>query len=335
MVGPSKAAPRGRPRLSLPALALAAGLLLSGCEFLGLDVFPASLQNARGSIDLDSRVASLDGAVLGYVQEIERLGPSATGASYLLVLCETDLGRRLLVLDPESLATVAYLSDSRIGTPVAVDANGQFVSGSALIDAAFGLSTNPYASLSGRLVVATASSTNLVLSASGGALSCDERSSDWTTSMGSGAKTISEEYAYYLVDAAAPSDGSLRLLFRADGSGKLELGFGSVASFLAALAAASPTSLAGWVEANPTLASETPLPQNSDSRSWLCAGGIVAPSYERESRLVRYGYGTGTALDSRLFRSEWARGLSFDYGGNGWYYYDSRSGRLYSMGVWW
>jgi len=336
MVKPKRPAPRRRPRRLLSALALAAGLLLSGCEFLGLDIFPSSLQNAKGSIDLDARVAAQDGAVIGHVQEIELLGPGATGASYLFVLCGTDLGMRLLVLDPESLATVAYLGDSRLGTPLAVDANGYFVSGSALIDGAFGLSSNPYASLSGKLSVVTASSTNLILFASGGVLSCDERSPDWTSSIGSNAKTISMEYAYYLVDAATPGDGSLELLFRADGSEiKLELTFGSVTSFFTALAASTPTNLADWVKANPTLASATSLSQSSDSLAWLCADGIVAPSYDRESRLVRYDYGSGASLDSRLFRSEWVRGLSFDYGGKTWYYYDSRSGRLYAMEVWW
>lgn len=328
------AARRHRRRLVLGA-ALVAALLLSSCEFLGLDIFPSTLQNAAGSINLDARIKGQDGAAIGYVQEIERLTSSATGTSYLFVLCSTDLGMRLIVLNPESLATVAYFGDSGIGTPLASVANGNFVSGAALIDGGFTISPNTYASLPGKMVVATATPTNLVLSSSGGVLSYDERSSDWSTSNDANSKRVSAEYAYYLVDAAAPSDGTLRLLFHNDGSRELELTFSSIANFTAAVSASTPTNLSDWVAANPTLASATKLPDAPDSRSWLCARGIVAPSYSNNSRLVRYGYGTGAALDSRIFEGDWVRGLSFDYDEKGWYYYDSHSGQLYSMRTWW
>jgi hypothetical protein len=327
--------PASRKRARLFLLTLALGLLLSSCEFLGLDIFPAALQNAHGSIDLDSRVAAQDGAVISYVQGIERLSSSATGKAYLFVLCGTDLGTRLIVLDPDSLATVAYLSDSRIGTPLAVDANGSFVSGSVLIDGGFAISTNPYTSLSGKMAVLTTTLAHLVLHTSNGLLNYDERSADWTVSNNAYSKVISTEYAYYLVDAAAPSDGGLRLLFRNNGSGALAFSFTSIINLSTAISASTPANLYDWVVANPSMASVTKLSNANDSRSWLCASGIVAPSYDKESRLVRYGYATGASLDSRLFRSDWARGLSFDYGEKGWYYYDSRSGRLYAMGVWW
>jgi len=326
MVKENMPASRMRHRRFLPTVALAAGLLLSGCEFLGLDIFPATLQNAKGSIDLDSRVAGQDGAAISSVEEIVRLSSSAAGKAYLFVLCGTDLGARLIVLDPESLATEAYLSASGLGTPLAVDASGYFVAGSARIDPS---SLAPVGTdFSSGAFLLPAASMNLLLSGSNGALNIKTCDAAWSAAPValpiSGISVTGSASTYNLVDAELSEDGALLLLFHDTSQHELELGFSDYSHF-----AASIGSLSAAAD------TKTELSGIPDSRAWLCAGGIVAPSYDNDSRLVRYGYGKGASLDSRQFRSEWVRGLSFDYGEKGWYYYDSRSGRLYAMGVWW
>lgn len=329
MVNPRKPA-AGRGRLFLLAAALAAAL--SGCEFFGLDIFPDSLQNVSGSIDLAARVKAQDGAALSEVGSIALLSSSATGSSYLFVLCYTDLGTRLLVLDPESLATRAYLSDTSLGTPLSVDANGNFISANLLINTAFEAASNPFSAISGKMVVATTSLTNLVISASSGNLSYDERSSDWYSSANSSNQVILSGASHYLVDVAAPSDGTIRLLLRDTDGKDLCFVFSSLDVFRNAVST-GPT-IYEYAIANPTNISVIELTGLPDSNAWLTSGGIVAPVYGNQSRLVRYGYGTGKAVDSRLFDSDGVRGLSFDYDGD-WHYYDSKSGRLYSMRKWW
>jgi hypothetical protein len=169
---------------------------------------------------------------------------------------------------------------------------------------------------------------NLLLSGSDGTLTVRACDAAWSAAPAalpiSGIGVTGSASSYYLVDAELSGDGVLLLLFHDDGGNELELGFSGYSAF-----AASAGSLYAAAD------TKTELSGIPDSRAWLCANGIVAPSYAKESRLVRYGYGSGASLDSRLFKSEWVRGLSFDYGGKGWYYYDSRSGRLYAMEVWW
>jgi hypothetical protein len=315
-------------------LALAAALALAGCENFGLDIFPNSLQNATGRIDLASRIHAEDGATLKSVVEIERLSSSSSGPTYLFVLCHTDHGTRLIVLDPDSLATKAYLKSGSLGTPLGVDASGNFVSGNQLIDSAFNISNNPYSAVSEKIAVATSSSTNLVLSASSGILSYDERSTDWYSSTVSGSKTIASGATYYLIAAAAPSDGSIRILCHDDSGTDLSFIFSTLAAFKTSVST-GPT-IYEYAIANPTAVSITKLNSVSDSQAWLTSDGIIVPSSgNNQSRLLRYGYSAGTEIDSRLFSRDGIEALSFDYEGKVWYYYDSYTGRLYAMRAWW
>ncbi|MDX9959051.1 MAG: hypothetical protein RBT68_11475, partial [Spirochaetia bacterium] len=82
----------------------------------------------------------------------------------------------------------------------------------------------------------------------------------------------------------------------------------------------------------------------ADDRAWLTAGGPVAfERADKDSRLVRYKYGTGNfatgakaeELDSIIFNDDDYRILSFDSSGKWWFVYDYYSGSLYKLRTWW
>lgn len=327
----------GRRRKTL-SLSAALVLLLSGCEFLGLDMFAPELQNLEASFDLRSALAA-QGLSIQNIVKIERLVAS-NGAEYVFALFEDGLSRRLSILDGGLKRYVATRSDGYLSPLMMADGIGNLICGQLRFDVATETFTqtfndldllgdsrhgfwDPY--LANAYVAFSPSFTQLERKAFSAGFS--------TAGSSSGAQnlfSLAPADSYSLADilyTGASTPFYLLFFLTNQGDSPFVMRFPTVTAFHSAM---SSPPLESWDDLAYRIDSR---PQ--DRRAWLTSDGIVVFENDRESRLVRLEFATGKELDSKRIDSEWKSAISFDPSGDYWYFYDRRTGMLNKLRTWW
>ncbi len=325
-------------RLAAAVFAVACAGALAGCEFLGLDMFPAELQNLEASHDLRRALAS-QGYSITRAIKIERMVAS-NGKEFVFVLFEDGFGRKLSILDGNLERVVGTRSDSYLGTLMLADGIGNIICGQLRFDAATETFSQTFGDFDllgdGRAGFWDPALNNSYVVFSPNPIQLERKSFSAGFGAGgisSGAQNlfpIAPTESFSLTDllytgAATP----FYLLFTASGQGEnlFLMRFPSVSAFHTAIVT-SPVQngqdLGYRIYSRP-----------QDRRAWLTEAGVVLFESDRESRLVRYALDSGLELDSKTVEGEWMSGISFDPSGEFWYYYDGRTGRLMKLRTWW
>jgi len=325
-----------RPSLVIGALFLS--MILSACDFIGLDMFPPELQNLEASFDLRSAL-SAQGVSIKHIVKIERLVAS-NGAEYLFVLFEDGLSRKLSILDGGLNRHVATRSDGYLGPLMMADGIGNIICGQLRFDVATETFTQTFndldllgdsrhgfwdPSLANAYVAFSPSSTQLERKLFSAGFSAAGSSSGAQNLF-----SLAPADSYSLADilyTGASTPFYLLFFLTNQGDSPYVMRFPTVAAFHSAM---SSPPLENWDDLAYRIDSR---PQ--DRRAWLTPDGIVVFESDRESRLVRYDLATGKELDSRRIDSEWRSGISLDPSGDYWYYYDSYTGMLNKLRTWW
>jgi hypothetical protein len=323
-------------RLALVVLVLS--LLLSTCTFLTSDIFPYWLSFVEASVDLKAISDDLGLGSDPFPESLEYAPFVDGGTDYskVLVFLQGSGGlARLLLLDPDNLALDENLFQPGFNPILASAANG-FLCGERVIDPTNYTNITASAAWGGSMV-------HLFRDSIGGQNYTVEQSLstqadfanydvDWTPGPSVTRNFDTPLNEYQVLDADYVQGYSV--LGRRSYSDQ-----GYVASF------AIPAGFtAGGTVFDLALAVKTgPFPV-ADDRAWLTAGGPVAfERADKDSRLVRYKYGTGNfatgakaeELDSIIFNDDDYRILSFDSSGKWWFVYDYYSGSLYKLRTWW
>jgi hypothetical protein len=318
------------------------GLLLTTCTFLTSDIFPYWLSFAEASVDLRTIGTDLGLGPDPFPEALEYAPFVFSGTDYskVLVYLRGSTGQqRLLLLDPGNLALKEDLFDADF-SPILASAAGGFLCGERTIDPisySIGLAQDatwdayyvvrPFRdgiAPAGRNYVVAQNDPQVAYFASFGTiwdlLSAD--TPDFDPLFGS----------YQLLDADYAQGYSIlgRRLFDSYG---YAASYSSDTDFM--------TSLTVFDSAGAIMTGPFPV---ADDRAWLTAGGPVAlDRSQKETRLVRYQFGTGsfatgamaTELDSISFDEDDIKVLSFDPSGKWWFIYDRFSGKLYKLRTWW
>lgn len=311
--------------------------LFASCQFLGLDMYPPELQSASTSCDLPALVYEKTGYTLNKVNTIRQLSSGAT--SLLFVLCETDSGNVVMVLDPAKLSYRSHQVGASL--PFGVDAAGTFMAGNTGYDAATGTWASPstvvpISSYAALLVSAADLSPNVLLGANGSGLSILAADYIWPAAMPSmcySVQVLSSSSGNWRIEDAAASSSETRILLR-----NADTGLTYYLDY-----AGSPYALCADVGANMTVTgflTGTTTAQKStfyskENCSWLLDGCIVHVENDRERRITRRSLLDGTVIDSHLIDSSWKDSAYFEPTGERWYYYDTRVSRLCVLRTWW
>jgi len=342
---------RPLPRRAAPAvLTLFCAGFLTTCDFLTSDIFPSWLSYAEARFDLETAAVDfvtasnpLNGIDVEYIRTL-------SGEDLIVVLFMGNTNRRLLILDPGDLETLATLNDAANFTPfLGAASDGNLACGTRSIDPVT-YATSPGANIgvsgSRQWVLRTGAGSDQYLIGFDNGLFNVQRHKynfDWTNYIGvTSGTTWAAPYPlspWYLVDCETDTLGTGANFLFAYYGGPNQIGF---ASYFNATAA---------IEANPrdflNAASDLtgPFPMD-EGRAWLTSGGPVAfvRGDKGTDRLVRYKFGTGnvsTGTESTILDSipidddDELTVLSFDPSGTWWFAYDRRTGFLYKLRTWW
>ena len=311
--------------------ALALALSLSACDFIGLDMFPPELMNFEASLDIAPSLAASGLSGPYTVERSERL--TATGGeSALFVFAHGSNGSRLLVLDPESLDVRAVRSSPDFSRFLGTDGVGNFICGASTVAPGTYAVTPAFYPLIAPQAVDFPRSFAFI-SAEGGGTYTTLAFRNKTDGMPVPTTTqtpVAPDTYFALPDAETWGGHTSLRARRNDYSGGL-----LAVDLPGDTPSALMTLLTGvFLSTQPTVAITTVAAADVD-RAWLTEGGVVAFSRDRDSRLVRYAYGTGDELDHKSARSDWKEGASFDSSGDCWYYYDRYDSRFYRLRSWW
>jgi hypothetical protein len=334
---------RHSTRLALVVLILT--LLLSTCTFLTSDIFPYWLSFVEASVDL--RAISTDlGLGSDPIPEAVEYAPFVylgTDYSKVLVYLRGIPGQeRLLLLDPKNLALKEDLIDTGF-RPILASAAGGFLCGERTISPLdFTIDMDP--AWGGSMVrlfrvgIGLPGLNYVVEQVSNNQANFFYYDVDWTRIPivpDPPRDFDSSNNDYQILDADYAQGYSV--LGR-----RFSLEYGEQ-GYVASFATPANFTAAGTVFDSAVAVKTGPFPV-ADNRAWLTAGGPVAfDRSDKDSRLVRYKYGTGNfstgakaeELDSIIFDEDDLKILSFDPSGQWWFVYDRYSGRLYKLRTWW
>jgi hypothetical protein len=313
------------------AAALALALSASSCGFIGSDMFAADLQYAAGSYDLAGELGCGPEEIRDL--RIEELR-SLDGSSGLFVAANLYDDWHLAALSGRMGLAAAYRDPSFNRFLGSYSDPACFVCGKTSLDGDFtyGATGTMTGCEEGSVDVAMSDAVLNYRDAGGSCVVlCAKGSGIESSSI-----TPLEPGSYFkLLDGSVlfADSGSPRffLLARAD-SGKggdvLCLGFADAYASLSAELDGSP------LATNPDIAA-TRIRTDYVDGGWATDDGIVLLVHGRESRIVRFAYGTGKELDSIRIDSDWIRATSFESSGARWYCYDRGTGRVKKLRTWW
>lgn len=324
-------APRRASRASLVIRALAASLLLSACDFIGLDMFPPELMSIEASLDIAPSLAASGLSGPYTVERSERLTTTG-GESALFVFAHGSNGSRLLILDPESLELRAVRTSPDFSRFLGTDDVGNFVCGASRVaPGTFVVTPAVYAFVAPQAADFPRSVAFIVAEGGGTFTNLAFRNKTDGSLVPTTTQTPVSPATYFeLLDAETWGGHTFLLARRNDSSGGLiavDLPGGTPAALMTLLTGV-------FLSTQPTVAITTVAAADFD-RAWLTEDGIVAFARDKDSRLVRYAYGSGDELDHKSVRSDWKEGASFDPSGDSWYYYDRYDSRFYRLRSWW
>ncbi len=309
--------------------ALALALLLSACDFIGLDIFPPELMNVEASLDIAPSLAASGLSGPYTVERSERL--TATGGeSALFVFAHGSNGSRLLILDPESLEVRAVRTSTDFSRFLGADDAGNFICGASRVAPGTFVVTSAIYTFIPTQAADFPRSVAFIMTEGGGTYtSLALRNKNDSSQIGLSTPIAPATY-FELLDAETWGGHTFLLARRNDPSGGL---------IAVDLPGDTPAELAllldtAFLSIKPSVAITTVAAADVD-RAWLTEGGIVAFSRDRDSRVVRYAYGSGEELDHKSVRSDWKEGASFDPSGDSWSYYDRYDSRFYRLRSWW
>jgi hypothetical protein len=327
---------RGLRRMPVSAAAAIAFAIagLSGCAFVGGDMFSRDLQYSAGGYDLAGALDA-DAAGLSEVR-IDRVVASG-GDSAILVFARSGSSSRLALLD-DGAKGLAILINGQFGRFLGTDDSGRYVCGTVSVGPGYAMTADQTACTDDALDVGgtslvlkrgddvpnSVSYVDLYYKDDPGTLlvRAKIRPGHFYDSADSSIVDGAQTYLYYL--ARDRSNGSqllaMRFAFasRAAVSADLETALGGASLYESGIPSVTEIDTGGWAEG-----------------AWATADGVVALVNGKESRLVRFEYGTGKELDSIVIDDEWIQGLSFEDGGRYWHYYDRGTGYLRSLRTWW
>ena len=334
MSDPRTKAPRRRRGWLLMALI---ACLSSSCQFLGLDMYPPELQSASTSCDLPALVYDKTGYTFSRVNQIRQLSSGST--CLLFVLCETDSGNVVMVLDPATLAYRTYKTG--VSMPLGVVAAGYFLASTQGYYPSTGLWSSvstvvPISDYSSLLVSAADASPNVLLKADSDTLSILAADSVWPATMPSMCYSVQvspSSSGNWRIEDAAASSSRTRLLLRNN-----ENGLTYYIDY-----AGSPYALCDDVGTNMTatgfLANTTTAQKftfyGEEDRCWLLDDCVVHVENNQESHITRLSLSDGIEIDSHLIDSNWKDSIYFEPTGERWYYYDTRVSKLCVLRTWW
>lgn len=312
--------------------ALALTLLLSACDFIGLDMFPPELMNVEADVDLAEIVANA-GATLGRVRRIESLTSSASGKAFVFAMVETSAGPLLMILDGADLAFEKLVSGNALNPALGVDMDGNFQCGKVNVESSYLIdSGTTYGPNDGYHRLFPGLSGNLVFHSNNTNMITLEKFATWSTAASpTSAKqpfsTLSTPIT--LLDAERFADGSAALLFTDSYS------YSTTYAMRFSDTNAVETAFSSSYLEDGDLDATTIAYGVHDEGAWVTKDGVILLRDDYDRRLIRFEYGSGAEIDSKTIKTEWKEAVSFDPSGDFWFYYDSLSGRLYKMRTWW
>lgn len=317
-------APRRPYRWS--AIALIACLSAS-CQFLGLDMYPPELQDVSADCDLPALVRQKTASTFNSVGRILQLSSGVT--RLLFVMCYTTTGNVVMVLDPVDLSYRGHLAGG--SGPFGVDALGEFHAGTSVFDAleldwSTASTSVPIAGYFGLIAWSEDELPNTLVRVGSGELQMLSSDLEWDSSIESSAAISADGYTnWHLLDAAASSIGTCRILLRRPDTG---------ASFL--VEHATPYGLCSSLgDMTYLFSSVSPTKMAADLKdAWILEGCIAGVKNDRDNRIDRFDF-KGNVIDSHLIDSDWKEALYFEPTGERWYYYDTRIAKLRVLRTWW
>jgi hypothetical protein len=297
------------------------------------DMFPPELQDASATLDLASRMHAQYGWHFKAITEMRQL--TASSRTALFILCDTDVGSRVAILDPKSLEVLSLPAIAGTISPLGVDGylTGRFWAGTTSFDSLFNPSSPLNLVTNYSIIIAGSANLTWEYKQGSGIMYCNSVDAAWTTWSGEIAATISSSSsAWELLDAVTVGSGpACRILLWNRDSRTAIIQEYADPSVLA-------TSMSGHVgdflSDVTSYLSRTTL-SGADRDIWLLDDCVVAINHDRDTRLVKYAYGSGDKLDSRIFDQSWKDHVHFEPSGKYWYYYDERMGRLRAYRTWW
>jgi hypothetical protein len=316
--------------LALPAVLLGT----TGCQFIGMDMFPATLSREEAVLDLKGEIRNL--GVMGdfAIWRMEFLSSPATGKKYISgMVYAPDSGTKVLVLDPKDLSVIHACSDPAFLS--GIDDQGNFFnfkntdkmyrydsSTLAAIGSVSLTQTVPYDALSG-----SDSSTTVIVA-------YNSVTGDVTYERVT-AGTEAKSWTYQL-NSSFVSDIQLRSLYFE--GGKIRLLFGdtnySAVQLVTFANITAMDAVSGTVSVD-TNAVSVIQAGGDDQYGSLTRDGVLFIKHDTLSRLIRCDSDTGTVLDSFTTSNTGNMKYEFSPDGMKWLEYDALTGKLHLLRTWW
>ncbi|MFA6506247.1 MAG: hypothetical protein WCT14_09125 [Treponemataceae bacterium] len=306
--------------------------LFSSCSLFGNDQFPGYLKYAVAKVDLGALYQAEGLKEPVSVSRAFLTADSGTG-SRAFIFASSYEGSRLFVFDGATIKHVKTVQNNGLRSFLTVLPSGNYLCGGVELDAAtlsIVSDTRPTISLSDSARSFTDGVYLYVLYQDGAGLHCDRYDGAWNHLSSASVPPLSgfSTSSYQLLDAyhEASVSSKVRLLFSTY-SGVRSVTFASVADFLAAY---------GQVSLDLGSESVVALPYFSDNGGWATRDGLIALSYEQNSRVIRYSYDTGSELDDeRLDSTNGDRRYYFDPSGYFRLFLDEDTELLHLLRTWW
>jgi len=312
---------------------------LTGCQFLGTDMFPTTLSREEAVFDLDSKLADLGVTGEYEIKRMQFHTSPPTGKNYIFIQTENfSMDRRLLILDAEDLSVVNSTSEPTIAYALGIDDQGTLCSSINTIEIQ---RYNPETLTAAALKPSMAP--NIPTEAF---LGSDSTSSFlvWFNSISfglqhdafaSGVATASVNWDFQLAATVIPNmqlrslyyeSSEIRMLFSSNDNGQ---------AYIIAYPGKTALAAATFPIMDDLNATVTLIPSGDDQSGWLTRNGAIILTHENDTRLVRYESDSGKELDSFKLNDTEDTRFTFSADGTKWLMYNGLTGKLHLLRTWW
>jgi len=327
----------------LPAALLASLIVmpaLTGCQFLGSDMFPPTLSREEAVLDLDSKLADLGVTGEYEIRRMEFVTLPVTGKKYILLLAETyGLGPRLLLLDADDLSVVNTTSSLAVAYAFGLDDQGLLCSWTntnnimryypqTQTTASFMMNyTITFETYFSTFLGSTSSSSFL--------LWYDPTTNLLGYNPFSAGVSFVPHWNYSLSIPSIPNIRMNSLYYEGTAIQLLFVGNNGNDSYIVKFSGLSTFATA----TNPIMttpnATITTIPSGDDGSGWLTRNGAIILTHENDTRLVRYESDSGKELDSFKLNDTEDTRFTFSADGTKWLMYNGLTGKLHLLRTWW